>query len=266
MAHEIGYPCSCAPSYVLGGRGMEWSTTRPPLKPTWRTRRRSAQPSRADRQTPRRGRRQIDVDALFDGRGSLRGGGRRHRGGRDPLPATPRRAAAHHARPDVVERVRAAAEAIARGVGMKGLINLQFARLGRAVRDRGRPARLAHRCRSSLQGHGRADGQGRRADRHGRTVAQLRAEGVLPRTTTAPRCRGRAHGGQGGRAAVHRFRTPGGRPWWTRFSVRCAPQARSWAWTSLLRHRVRQGAGRRGQCRCPPRDPCSSRWRTSAPR
>ncbi|MBZ4296261.1 carbamoyl phosphate synthase large subunit, partial [Mycobacterium tuberculosis] len=71
---------------------------------------------------------EIDVDALFDGRDCYVGGIMEHieeagiHSGDSACVLPPITLA-----PDVVERVRAATEAIARGVGVKGLINLQFA-------------------------------------------------------------------------------------------------------------------------------------------
>ena len=79
-----------------------------------------------------------------------------------------------------IERIREATEAIARGVGVRGLINIQFA-LGcrRALRPGGQPAGLAHGA-VRVEGDGHAAGQGRRPGDARRRPSSLRDEGLLP--------------------------------------------------------------------------------------
>ena len=62
---------------------------------------------------------------------------------------------------EMLEEIRATTERIALELGVIGLINIQYGdRRRRALRDRGQPARLAHRA-LRLQGDRRAAGEGR---------------------------------------------------------------------------------------------------------
>lgn len=131
IAHEIGYPVLVRPSFVLGGRGMEIVYDDEAL---------SSFIAKATDITPDRpvlvdrfldSAIEIDVDALFDGEEIFLGGIMEHieeagiHSGDSAcvLPAMTLTA-------EQSESILIATEKIARGVGVRGLINIQFAIAG----------------------------------------------------------------------------------------------------------------------------------------
>jgi carbamoyl-phosphate synthase large subunit len=131
IADEIGYPVLVRPSYVLGGRGMEIVYDESTL---------SAYIGRATEVSPAHpvlvdhfldDAVEIDVDALFDGTDLYLGGVMEHieeagiHSGDSACALPPITLGA-----EVVDRIRSSTEAIARGVGVCGLINIQFAMAG----------------------------------------------------------------------------------------------------------------------------------------
>jgi carbamoyl-phosphate synthase large subunit len=128
IADEIGYPVLVRPSYVLGGRGMEIvydeaNLSRYIANATEIT---AEHPVLIDRFLEDAV--EIDVDALYDGTDLYIGGIMEHieeagiHSGDSACVLPPITLGA-----DVVERVRSATRAIAEGVGVRGLINIQFA-------------------------------------------------------------------------------------------------------------------------------------------
>jgi carbamoyl-phosphate synthase large subunit len=128
IADEIGYPVLVRPSYVLGGRGMEIVYDEETLAGYIR---------RATEVTPEHpvlvdrfldDAIEIDVDALFDGEELYLGGVMEHieeagiHSG-DSSCALPPITLGH----TDLETVRRSTEAIARGVGVRGLLNVQYA-------------------------------------------------------------------------------------------------------------------------------------------
>jgi carbamoyl-phosphate synthase large subunit len=128
IADEIGYPVLVRPSYVLGGRGMEIVYDEATL---------AGYIKRATEVTPEHpvlvdrfldDAIEIDVDALFDGDELYLGGVMEHieeagiHSGDSSCALPP----ITLGRQDV-ETVRASTEAIARGVGVRGLLNVQYA-------------------------------------------------------------------------------------------------------------------------------------------
>ncbi|NKX54056.1 carbamoyl-phosphate synthase large subunit [Arthrobacter mobilis] len=128
IADEIGYPVLVRPSYVLGGRGMEIVYDEANL---------SRYIANATEITPDHpvlvdrfleDAIEIDVDALYDGQDLYVGGIMEHieeagiHSGDSACVLPPITLGA-----DVITRVRAATLAIAEGVGVRGLINIQFA-------------------------------------------------------------------------------------------------------------------------------------------
>jgi carbamoyl-phosphate synthase large subunit len=181
IAERIGYPVLVRPSYVLGGRGMEIVYDETSL---------ADYISRATEVTPEHpvlvdrfvdDAVEIDVDALYDGNELFLGGVMEHI----------EEAGIHSgdsscALPPItlgdaeIRRIREATEAIANGVGVRGLINIQFAlgsdvlyvleanpRASRTVpfvsKATGTP--LAKACARVMMGE---------------SIAHLRADGVLP--------------------------------------------------------------------------------------
>ncbi|MFC4002332.1 carbamoyl-phosphate synthase large subunit [Prauserella oleivorans] len=128
IADEIGYPVLVRPSYVLGGRGMEIVYDEASLE---------GYIARATEVTPEHpvlvdrfldDAIEIDVDALYDGEELYLGGVMEHieeagvHSG-DSACALPPITLGH----TDLEEVRRCTEAIARGVGVRGLLNVQYA-------------------------------------------------------------------------------------------------------------------------------------------
>ncbi|WP_199433158.1 carbamoyl-phosphate synthase large subunit [Qaidamihabitans albus] len=128
VADEIGYPVLVRPSYVLGGRGMEIVYDEPSLE---------GYIARATEVTPEHpvlvdrfldDAIEIDVDALYDGEQLYLGGVMEHieeagiHSGDSACALPP----ITLGRTDL-DTVRTSTEAIARGVGVRGLLNVQYA-------------------------------------------------------------------------------------------------------------------------------------------
>lgn len=128
IADEIGYPVLVRPSYVLGGRGMEIVYEEEQLARYLdnATEVSPAQPALIDKFLEDAI--EIDVDALYDGHEMYLGGIMEHieeagiHSGDSSCTLPPITLA-----PDVLARVKDATFKIAQGVGVKGLINIQFA-------------------------------------------------------------------------------------------------------------------------------------------
>jgi carbamoyl-phosphate synthase large subunit len=131
IAREVGYPVLVRPSYVLGGRGMEIVYDDATLR---------SYVSRATKVSPGHpvlidrfldDAIEVDVDALYDGSELYLGGVMEHieeagiHSGDSACALPP----ITIGRGDVAQ-IRAATEAIARGVGVRGLLNVQYALAG----------------------------------------------------------------------------------------------------------------------------------------
>ncbi|HYB18330.1 MAG TPA: carbamoyl-phosphate synthase large subunit [Streptosporangiaceae bacterium] len=131
IAHEIGYPVLVRPSYVLGGRGMEivydYATLRSYM--TKATEVSPGHPVLIDKFLDDAI--EIDVDALYDGSELYLGGVMEHieeagiHSGDSACALPPITVG----RGDIAQ-IRAATEAIAAGVGVRGLLNVQYALAG----------------------------------------------------------------------------------------------------------------------------------------
>jgi carbamoyl-phosphate synthase large subunit len=128
VAAEIGYPVLVRPSYVLGGRGMEIVYDDATL---------AAYVDRATQASPDHpvlidrfldDAIEIDVDALFDGQELYLGGVMEHieeagiHSGDSACALPPITLGSEY-----ITLIRASTEAIARGVGVRGLLNVQYA-------------------------------------------------------------------------------------------------------------------------------------------
>ncbi len=128
IAEEIGYPVLVRPSYVLGGRGMEIVYDEGSLRGYIEraTEISPAHPVLVDRFIDDAV--EIDVDALYDGEELFLGGVMEHieeagiHSGDSSCALPPITLGAAE-----ILRIREATEAIARGVGVRGLLNIQFA-------------------------------------------------------------------------------------------------------------------------------------------
>jgi carbamoyl-phosphate synthase large subunit len=212
IADAIGYPVLVRPSYVLGGRGMEIVYDEGML---------SDYIGRATQVSPEHpvlvdrfleGAIEIDVDALFDGEELYLGGIMEHieeagvHSGDSACVLPPVTLGALD-----LERVRTSTEAIARGIGVLGLLNVQYALVADVLyvlEANPRASRTA-----PFVSKAKAVPLAKAAARVmlGATIKELRAEGLLPAS------------GDGGtlpddapvsvKEAVlpfKRFRTPGG--------------------------------------------------------
>ena len=131
ITREIGYPVLVRPSYVLGGRGMEIVYGDDALQSYLE---KYVAAGLISREAPVLVDRfvddavEVDVDAIFDGEELFLGGVMEHieeagiHSGDSSCALPPITLGAHE-----VDRIRVATEAIARGVGVRGLINIQFA-------------------------------------------------------------------------------------------------------------------------------------------
>ncbi|TSD62078.1 carbamoyl-phosphate synthase large subunit [Aeromicrobium piscarium] len=128
VADEIGYPVLVRPSYVLGGRGMEIVYDEDALKSYIRTATEISpeRPVLVDRFLDDAV--EIDVDALYDGTELFLGGIMEHieeagvHSGDSACVLPPITLGQLE-----IDKIRASTEAIADGVGVRGLINIQFA-------------------------------------------------------------------------------------------------------------------------------------------
>ena len=180
IAEEIGYPVLVRPSYVLGGRGMqivddaetlaeyvERATVTSPDHPVL-----------VDRFLDDAV--EIDVDALHDGEQTYLGGVMEHieeagvHSGDSACALPPVTLGA-----SVLARVRAATEAIAAGVGVRGLLNVQFALAGDVLHVLEANPRASRTVPFVAKATGVALARAAARVAVGDTIAQLRSEGML---------------------------------------------------------------------------------------
>ena len=181
IAHEIGYPVLVRPSFVLGGRGMEIVYDDDSL---------SGFIARATDITPDRpvlvdrfldSAIEIDVDALFDGNELFLGGVMEHieeagiHSG-DSACVLP----AMTLTPEMATEIAAATEKIARGVGVLGLINIQFAIADKQLYVLEANPRASRTVPFVSKATGVPLAKAAARISVGATIAQLRSEGMLP--------------------------------------------------------------------------------------
>jgi carbamoyl-phosphate synthase large subunit len=182
IADDIGYPVLVRPSYVLGGRGMEIVYDESTLSAfiARATEVSPAHPVLVDRFLDDAV--EIDVDALYDGRDLYLGGVMEHieeagiHSGDSACALPPITLGA-----EVVQRIRSSTEAIARGVGVCGLINIQFALAGDTLYVLEANPRASRTV--PFVSKATATPLAKAASRVmlGATIAELRAEGLLRR-------------------------------------------------------------------------------------
>ena len=208
IAHDIGYPVLVRPSFVLGGRGMEIVYDDESL---------SGFISRATDITPDRpvlvdrfldSAIEIDVDALFDGVELFLGGVMEHieeagiHSGDSAcvLPAMTLTTA-------MAAEIEVATEKIARGVGVRGLINIQFAIADSQLYVLEANPRASRTVPFVSKATGVPLAKAAARISVGATIAQLRGEGMLPAGN------GKAKGISVKEAVLpwNRFRRPDGR-------------------------------------------------------
>ncbi|WP_030987323.1 carbamoyl-phosphate synthase large subunit [Streptomyces sp. NRRL S-1813] len=183
IATEIGYPVMVRPSYVLGGRGMEIVYDEPSLG-EYLTRHAGLidrHPVLIDRFLDDAI--EIDVDALYDGTELYLGGVMEHieeagiHSGDSACALPPITLGGFD-----IKRLRASTEAIAEGVGVRGLINIQFAMAGDILYVLEANPRASRTVPFTSKATAVPLAKAAARISLGATIAELRAEGMLPRT------------------------------------------------------------------------------------
>ncbi|MFE0462298.1 carbamoyl-phosphate synthase large subunit [Kitasatospora sp. NPDC058965] len=181
IADEIGYPVLARPSYVLGGRGMEIVYDEASLA-SYLERHAgliSEHPVLIDRFLDDAV--EIDVDALYDGEELYLGGVMEHieeagiHSGDSACALPPITLGGFD-----IKRLRASTEAIAKGVGVRGLINIQFALAGDILYVLEANPRASRTVPFTSKATAVPLAKAAARISLGATVAELRAEGLLP--------------------------------------------------------------------------------------
>ncbi|MFB7667237.1 carbamoyl-phosphate synthase large subunit [Kitasatospora sp. NPDC056138] len=181
IADEIGYPVLARPSYVLGGRGMEIVYDEASLA-SYLERHAgliSEHPVLIDRFLDDAV--EIDVDALYDGTELYLGGVMEHieeagiHSGDSACALPPITLGGYD-----VKRLRTSTEAIARGVGVRGLINIQFALAGDILYVLEANPRASRTVPFTSKATAVPLAKAAARISLGATIAELRTEGLLP--------------------------------------------------------------------------------------
>ncbi|KRV50388.1 carbamoyl phosphate synthase large subunit [Wenjunlia vitaminophila] len=183
IADEIGYPVLVRPSYVLGGRGMEivYDEARLATYIAESTEISPDRPVLVDRFLDDAI--EIDVDALYDGTELYLGGVMEHieeagiHSGDSACALPPITLGGYD-----IKRLRASTEAIARGVGVIGLINIQFALAGDVLYVLEANPRASRTVPFTSKATAVPLAKAAARISLGATIAELRAEGLLPAT------------------------------------------------------------------------------------
>ncbi|MCK1797814.1 carbamoyl-phosphate synthase large subunit [Streptomyces sp. XM4193] len=181
IAAGINYPVMVRPSYVLGGRGMEIVYDETSLGAYLERHAGliSEHPVLIDRFLDDAI--EIDVDALYDGTELYLGGVMEHieeagiHSGDSACALPPITLGGHD-----IKRLRASTEAIARGVGVRGLINIQFALAGDILYVLEANPRASRTVPFTSKATAVPLAKAAARISLGATVAQLRQEGLLP--------------------------------------------------------------------------------------
>jgi carbamoyl-phosphate synthase large subunit len=181
VADSVGYPVLVRPSYVLGGRGMEIVYDDEAL---------ASYIGRATQVSPEHpvlvdrfldDAVEIDVDALFDGEQLYLGGVMEHieeagiHSG-DSACALPPMTLGR----EEIDRIRASTEAIARGVGVRGLLNVQYALSGDVLYVLEANPRASRTVPFVSKATAVPLAKAAARVMLGASIAELRAEGLLP--------------------------------------------------------------------------------------
>ncbi|WP_263730810.1 carbamoyl-phosphate synthase large subunit [Cellulomonas sp. SG140] len=186
-AASIGFPVLVRPSYVLGGRGMEIVYDEAQLTEY-------VERALADATVSNRGvlppllidrflddAIEIDVDALYDGEELYLGGVMEHieeagiHSGDSACALPPVTLSATE-----LERIRTSTEAIARGVGVRGLLNIQFALVSDVLYVLEANPRASRTAPFVSKATGVSLAKAAALIMVGRSIAELREAGVLP--------------------------------------------------------------------------------------
>jgi carbamoyl-phosphate synthase large subunit len=181
VADEIGYPVLVRPSYVLGGRGMEIVYDDGTLEAYVRraTDASPGHPVLIDRFLDDAI--EIDVDALYDGQELYLGGVMEHieeagiHSGDSACALPPITLGARY-----IDEIRRSTELIARGVGVRGLLNVQYALAGGVLHVLEANPRASRTVPFVSKATAVPLAKAAARIMLGATVAGLRAEGLLP--------------------------------------------------------------------------------------
>ncbi|RKN44717.1 carbamoyl-phosphate synthase large subunit [Streptomyces hoynatensis] len=181
IAAGIGYPVMVRPSYVLGGRGMQIVYDESSLADYLSAHSGliSDHPVLIDRFLDDAI--EIDVDALYDGHELYLGGVMEHieeagiHSGDSACALPPITLGQHD-----VKRLRASTEAIAAGVGVRGLINIQFALAGDVLYVLEANPRASRTVPFTSKATAVPLAKAAARISLGATIAELRGEGLLP--------------------------------------------------------------------------------------
>lgn len=183
IAHTIGYPVLVRPSYVLGGRGMQIVYSDEQLKSYIEaaTEISPDRPVLVDRFIDDAV--EIDVDALYDGNELFLGGVMEHieeagiHSGDSSCALPPITLGAAE-----IKRIRTATEGIAKGVGVLGLINIQFALGSDVLYVLEANPRASRTVPFVSKATGTSLAKAASRVMMGESIAQLREAGILPAT------------------------------------------------------------------------------------
>ncbi len=181
IAEEIGYPVLVRPSYVLGGRGMEIVYDDESLEGYIEraTEISPEHPVLVDRFIDDAV--EIDVDALYDGEQLFLGGVMEHieeagiHSGDSSCALPPITLGASE-----IDRIREATEAIARGVGVRGLLNIQYAMASDVLYVLEANPRASRTVPFVSKATGTPLAKAAARVMLGESIADLRSAGVLP--------------------------------------------------------------------------------------
>lgn len=181
VAQEVGYPVLVRPSYVLGGRGMEIVYDEAALESYIEraTELNSEHPVLVDRFLD--GAIEIDVDALCDGTDVYLGGVMEHieeagiHSGDSSCSLPPMTLG-----PEDIEKVRVATKALAAGIGVKGLMNVQYGLKDNQLYVIEANPRASRTVPFVSKATGVALAKAASRIMLGATIAELKEEGMLP--------------------------------------------------------------------------------------
>ena len=240
VAQRIGFPVLIRPSYVLGGRAMEIVDSFAQLDDYIATAVKVSGDSPVLIDQYLRDAIECDVDALCDGEVVVVAGVMQHieeagiHSGDSACTLPP-----YSLPQPIIAEMERQAELLALALGVKGLMNIQFAvQAGEVLPDRGQSARFAHRA-LRRQGDRPAGGQDRGAGDGGRKAVRLPA--VPPRSAL--------YGGQGSGVPVRAFprrrsgAEPGDEVHRRSHGHRCRFRHRLWQGAAWGRDRLAAGRG-----------------------
>ena len=213
VAEKVGYPVLVRPSFVLGGRGMAIINDEPALREYLASHDSELLFSRGPLLIDRflDAAIEIDVDALYDGEELFMGAIMEHieeagiHSGDSSCVLPPMTLSARE-----LERITASTEAIARGVGVRGLINIQFALLSDTLYVIEANPRASRTVPFASKATGVQLAKAAALIQVGATIASLREQGMLPDTDAREIHDGGSIAVKAAVLPFKRFRTAGG--------------------------------------------------------